>query len=67
MTLTLQRDSLIMYNIFSYGIVRSNTNVYDCTNAFLEEDVGKSAEKIDEQRRKTLAYEYLCYLEGAKK
>lgn len=56
-----------MYNIFSYGIVRSNTNVYDCTNAFLEEDVGKSAEKIDEQRRKTLAYEYLCYLEGAKK
>ncbi|KMQ94561.1 ras gtpase-activating-like protein iqgap1 protein [Lasius niger] len=32
-----------------------------------EEDVGKSAEKIDEQRRKTLAYEYLCYLEGAKK
>lgn len=33
----------------------------------LEEDVGKSVEKIDEQRRKTLAYEYLCYLEGAKK
>ncbi|XP_011265580.1 ras GTPase-activating-like protein IQGAP1 [Camponotus floridanus] len=32
-----------------------------------EEDVGKSVEKIDEQRRKTLAYEYLCYLEGAKK
>ncbi|CAL1687839.1 unnamed protein product [Lasius platythorax] len=32
-----------------------------------KEDVGKSAEKIDEQRRKTLAYEYLCYLEGAKK
>lgn len=41
-------------------------NIYDCTN-ILEEDVGKSVEKIDEQRRKTLAYEYLCYLEGAKK
>ncbi|KAL6436488.1 hypothetical protein ACFW04_004757 [Cataglyphis niger] len=32
-----------------------------------EEDVVKSGEKMDEQRRKTLAYEYLCYLEGAKK
>ncbi|XP_017888182.1 ras GTPase-activating-like protein IQGAP1 isoform X2 [Ceratina calcarata] len=30
-------------------------------------DVRKSAEEMDEQRQKTLAYEYLCHLEEAKK
>ncbi|KAH0952189.1 hypothetical protein HN011_000264 [Eciton burchellii] len=32
-----------------------------------KENAGKSAEEIDEQRKKTLAYEYLCHLEEAKK
>ncbi|XP_020296828.1 ras GTPase-activating-like protein IQGAP1 isoform X2 [Pseudomyrmex gracilis] len=31
------------------------------------EDGWKSAEEMDEQRKKTLAYEYLCHLEEAKK
>ncbi|XP_015122620.1 ras GTPase-activating-like protein IQGAP1 [Diachasma alloeum] len=30
-------------------------------------DVRKSAEEMDEQRQKTMAYEYLCHLEEAKK
>ncbi|KZC12883.1 Ras GTPase-activating-like protein IQGAP1 [Dufourea novaeangliae] len=32
-----------------------------------EKDPRKSAEEMDEQRQKTLAYEYLCHLEEAKK
>ncbi|KAK0081320.1 hypothetical protein PV325_012392 [Microctonus aethiopoides] len=32
-----------------------------------EADARKSAEEMDEQRHKTLAYEYLCHLEEAKK
>ena len=30
-------------------------------------DIRKSAEEMDEQRQKTVAYEYLCHLEEAKK
>jgi len=49
---------------FSCMMYSDHLRLHKC---ILEEDVGKSVEKIDEQRRKTLAYEYLCYLEGAKK
>ncbi|XP_015599510.1 ras GTPase-activating-like protein IQGAP1 [Cephus cinctus] len=37
------------------------------TNGETEKDARKSAEEMDEQRHKTLAYEYLCHLEEAKK
>ena len=34
---------------------------------FTDKHVRKTAEEMDEQRQKTLAYEYLCHLEEAKK
>ncbi|OAD59074.1 Ras GTPase-activating-like protein IQGAP1 [Eufriesea mexicana] len=42
-------------------------DVTDPAEAVKRTDIRKSAEEMDEQRHKTLAYEYLCHLEEAKK
>lgn len=39
----------------------------DVINIISEKDGRRTAEEMDEIRQKTLAYEYLCHLEEAKK
>lgn len=38
-----------------------------CDDSTGTDEARKSAQEMDEQREKTLAYEYLCHLEEAKK
>lgn len=46
--------------------MRQYVSYFD-TIIILEKDVRKTAEEMDEIRQRTLAYEYLCHLEEAKK